>query len=397
MFGPYLDGNSYVVARMMGSKTLPDSVKCRHVLVSNDISNGGFADSVASAKIDSVKRAIESGANWGEMVNRYNPQTDGSRQNAGEMTFSSTQIQDAGFAPEFAKFILFDGRPGERKVVKTSFGYHYIEIQSFIKPTTHYKVGYLPREIVASQETDNAALNQANEFAAESKDHKAFESNYEKKWKAKGAIRNQAPNIASWSSEIPGLGLSRGFIRAIYDAELGEVLKPERVENNYVVAAVTEVLEEGTMPVEKARATVEPLLRNRKKAEVLQAKVGNVTTLEAAAAAWGGKPVEVADSLRMSGGPNTSIGFEPRVIGTAFNAANLGKVVNTAIPGMNGVFVVRVDQQSTTPVVAGDIQEQRKARTEQAKQALANQYSPNNPLSILRNAAEIKDERSKRY
>jgi len=365
--------------------------------VSNDISNGGFADSVASAKIDSVKRAIESGANWGEMVTKYNPQTDGSRQNAGEMTFSSTQIQDAGFAPEFAKFILFDGRPGERKVVKTSFGYHYIEIQSFIKPTIHYKVGYLPREIVACQETDNSALNQANEFAAESKDHKAFETNYEKKWKAKGAIRNQAPNIASWSSEIPGLGLSRGFIRAIYDAELGEVLKPERVENNYVVAAVTEVLEEGTMPVEKARASVEPLLRNRKKADVLQAKVGKVTTLEAAAAAWGGKAVEVADSLRMTGGPNTSLGFEPRVIGTAFNTANLGKVVNTAIPGMNGVFVVRVDQQSTTPVVAGDIQEQRKARTEQAKQALANQYSPNNPLSILRNAAEIKDERSKRY
>ncbi len=397
VYGPYLDGNSYVVARMMGSKILPDSVKCRHVLISNDIANGGFADSLAAAKIDSVKKAIEGGANWGEMVNKYNPQSDGSRQAAGEMTFSSTQIQDEGFAPEFAKFILFDGKPGERKVVKTSFGYHYIEIQSFIKPTTHYKVAYLPREIVASQETDNAALNQANEFAAESRDHKAFETNYEKKWKAKGLTRNQAPNIPSWSSEIPGLGLSRGFVRSIYEADLGEVLKPERIESNYVVAAVTEVLEEGTMSAEKARPSVEPMLRNRKKAAAIQAKIGAITTLEAAATALGGKTIEVGDSLRMTGTQNVAIGFEPRVLGVAFNPANQGKVVSTAIPGLAGVFVVRVDQQSTTPVLAGDIQEQRKARTEQAKQALSNQYSPNNPLSILRNAAEVKDYRSKRY
>ncbi len=397
VFGPYLDANSYVVARMMGSKILPDSVKCRHVLISTDIAGGGFTDSVASAKIDSVKRAIEGGANWAEMVNKYNPQSDGSRQAAGEMTFSSTQIQSEGFAPEFAKFILFDGKPGERKVVKTSFGYHYIEIQSFIKPTTHYKVAYLPREIVASQETDNLALNQANEFAAESRDHKAFESNYEKKWKSKGFVRNQAPNIASWTSEIPGIGLSRTLVRAIYEADLGEVLKPERVDNNYIVAAVTEVLEEGTASVEKARASVEPILRNQKKAAALQAKAGNITTLEAAATALGGKTIEVADSLRMIGVQNNAVGFEPRVIGAAFNPANQGKVVNTAIPGMNGVFVVRVDQQSTTPVVSGDLQAQRKAKTDQAKQSLTNQYSPNNPLSVLRNAAEIKDKRSIRY
>lgn len=397
VFGPYLDGNSYVVARMMGSKVLPDSVKCRHVLVSNDIASGGFADSVASAKIDSVKKAIEGGANWAEMVNKYNPTSDGSRQNAGVMTFSSTQIQDEGFAPEFAKFILFDGKPGERKVVKTSFGYHYIEVQSFIKPTVHYKVAYLPREIVASQETDNNALNQANEFAAESRDHKSFEANYEKKWKAKGAARNQAANITSWSSEIPGVGLSRSLVRAVYEADLGEVLKPERVENNYVVVAVTEVLEEGTMSVEKARASVEPLLRNFKKASILQSKIGKVSSLEAAALALGGKNIETADSLRMAGAPNSTLGFEPRVLGAAFNQANQGKVVDAAIPGMGGVFVVRVEQQTTTPVTAGDVQEQRKARTDQSKQALANQYSPNNPISVLRNAAEIKDYRSKRY
>jgi len=329
VFGPYLDGGSYVLARMMGSKILPDSVVCRHVLISNDIANGGFVDSVASSKIDSVKKAIEGGANWGEMVNKYNPVSDGSRQKAGEMTFSSTQIQDEGFAPEFAKFILFDGRPGERKVVKTSFGYHYIEIMSFIKPTTHYKVAYLPKEIVASEETENTAFAQATEFASESPDHKAFENNYEQRWKAKGVVRNQAANIVPWASEITGVGISRSLVRAVYDADLGEVLKPERVDNNYVVAAVTEVLKEGTMSVEKARAGVEPILRKKKKARLIKEKIGAVNTLEEAAAKLGGKAIEEADSLRISA-PSSTLGFEPRILGAAFNPANLGKVVKTA-------------------------------------------------------------------
>lgn len=397
VFGPYLDGGSYVLARMMGSKILPDSVMCRHVLVSNDIASGGFADSVASFKIDSVKKAIEGGANWGDMVNKYNPASDGSRQKAGEMTFSSTQIQDEGFAPEFAKFILFDGRPGERKVVKTSFGYHYIEIMSFIKPTIHYKVAYLPKEIVASEETENTAFSLATEFASESPDHKSFEKNYEKRWKAKGVLRNQAANIAPWTSEIPGVGISRSLVRAIYDADLGEVLKPERVDNNYLVVAVTEVLEEGTMSVEKARAGVEPVLRKKKKAILIKEKIGVINSLEEVAAKLGGKTIESADSLKISGQPSSTLGFEPRILGAAFNPANLGKVVKTALAGMSGVFVVRVDQQSTTPVSAGSVQDQRKILTEQAKQELTSQYSPNNPISILRNAAEIKDYRSKRY
>jgi peptidyl-prolyl cis-trans isomerase D len=313
------------------------------------------------------------------------------------MTFSSTQIQGENFAQEFGKFILFDGKPGERKIVKTSFGYHYIEIQQFINPTTHYKIAYLPREIIASQETDNNALNQANEFAAECRDQKSFEENYEKKWKGKGKVRNQAANIPAWSSEISGLGISRTFVRAIYDADLGEVLKPERIDNNYVVAAVSEVLEEGIQSPEKARAAVEPMLRNKKKAAIIQKKIGTPSTLEAAALALGGKTIETVDSLRISGAQMTGLGFEPRIQGAAFNPANQGKVINTPIAGMNGVYVVRVDQQSTTPVAAADIQELRKQKTEQAKQALANQYSPNNPISVLRNAAEIKDYRSECY
>lgn len=397
VYGPYLDGGSYLMAKMIGTKVLPDSVKCRHVLVSNNPQQGGVDDSIASRRIDSIRIAIQGGASWDSMVQKYNPQNDGSRQNKGEMTFSSTQIQDEGFAKEFAQFILFDGKVGERKVVKTSFGYHYIEIMSLMKPVTHYKIAYLPKEIIASQETDNAALNEANTFAGDSRDIKSFDANFEKTLKPKGVQKGIATDITPPSSDIRGLGVSRSFVRSIYEAKKGEVLKPERIGDNYAVAVITEVFEEGTTSTARARMTAEPVLRNKKKAQILIKKIGKVSTLEAAATALGGKTIEMADSVRINSALSSTLGYEPRVTGAAFNPANKGKVVSEAIEGMNGVYVVRVENISTTPVTDGDVNGQRLARYQQVKQNLTNQYSQNNPISILRNAATIKDKRSNRY
>jgi len=397
LYGPYLDGGSYVIAKMIGVRVLPDSIKCRHVLVSNNPQQGGVDDSTASRRIDSIKVAINGGANWDSMVQKYNPPSDGSRQNKGEMTFSSTQIQDVNFAKEFAQFILFDGKAGERKVVKTSFGYHYIEIMSAIKPSTHYKVAYLPKEIIASQETDNAALNEANAFAAESNSIKSFDDNYEKKLKAKGYQKGIATDIARSSSSIRGLeNASRSFVRDIYAADRGDVLKPERVDNSYVVAVVTEVLEEGTMSTARARMSgAEAEIRTKKKGELLKKKIGTVSTLEDANAKLGGnKTIQTLDSLRIGG---SALSYEPKVIGAAFNPSNKGKVVPEVLVGRQGVYVVKVEDQSTITLPAEDINAIRQTRYQQAKQGLSNQYSPNNPLSILRNAADIKDKRSERY
>ena len=175
----------------------------------------------------------------------------------------------------------------------------------------------------------------------------------------------------------------------MYDAKRGEVLKPERIGNDYVVAVVTEVIEEGLLSVEKARSQVEPLLRNRKKAETIKQKLGKITTLEAAAAAVN-KPVEIIDSIRMDNG-SRNLGYEPKVRGAAFNTANKGKVVTEPIEGVSGVYVIRVENISATASTEGSVADQRKSRYESGKQ------SGGNPVEALKNAASIKDKRSDRY
>jgi peptidyl-prolyl cis-trans isomerase D len=395
VYGPYLDGGNYTLAKMIEAKIFPDSVKCRHVLVSTDTKAGGFEDSIAAKKIDSIKNAINGGASWADMVQKYNPLSDGSRAKNGEMTFASSQIMEGmasgNFAKEFGQFVLFDGKPGEKKAVKTSFGWHYIEILSFIKPRLQYKVAYLKQEFVASQQTDADAQQAATNFAGDGRDQKSFDTAFEKTLKPKGLNKGIAANIKRRDAMVQGLGFSRNFVRNIYTAKLGETLKPERVGDNYVVAIVTEVLKEGTMPLAKARPSIEPILRNRKKAETLKQKAGKITTLEAVAAAWG-KPIETVDSLRMKTGSSIAkYSYEPRVNGAAFNPGNKGKVVPEALEGTNGVYAIRVEAVSATSAATGSVADQRKKMYDDSKQ------SGNNLIEALKKVATIKDKRAESY
>ena len=389
VFGPYLDNGSYMLAKMIDMKVMPDSVKCRHILLGTADRSGNplLPDSVAYAKADSVAKAIQRGANFDTLEARYT--TDqAAHADKGVMTFSSVTIQSEGFAKEFGDFIL-NNPPGTKKVVKTQFGWHYIEIMAHIKPEQAYKIAYLQQPVTPSAETDNMALEEANQFAADSRDEKGFDAAIEKTQKAKGRVKAFAPGIKPMDGQVPGIGFSRPFVRDIYDAKKGEVLKPVRVDDNYIVAVVTGVFEEGTKSAATARMEIEPILRNKKKAALLIQKIGKVSTLEAASAALGGKPIEAVDSVRVNS--TGSIGYEPRVSGATFNPANKGKVVPEALEGQNGVYVVRVESVGASAVTNGDIAQQRQAMYQQNKQESAN------PAEALKKAATIKDKRSTRY
>ncbi len=396
VFGPYEDGSSFVLAKMVDTKVLPDSVRCRHILIGTVNPQTGQAimdDSVAHKRADSIALAIKNGANFDTLETKFS--TDlAAHADKGVMTFSSVDIQGENFAKEFGQFILFDGKPGDKKVVKTSFGWHYIEILKFINPEPQYKVAYMAKEIVPSIETDNNANNLATQFAGNSRDLKSFEANYEKDLQPKGINKFTANNIDPNAYSINGItGTDRQFIRDIYDAKLGDVLEPERIGDQYIVAVLTEINEEGTQSPEQARLRVEPILRNRKKAEIFKQKLGPITTLEAAADKLKAT-IETIDSLRMQPGQTVSIsGHDPRVIGAAFNPANNGKVVPVPLAGIYGIYIERVDNVTATAVENADISARRQSLYQNALQMA--RFS--DPLVPLRNAAKIKDNRSKFY
>ena len=101
VFGPYLDKNSYVLAKYLGSKSFPDSVNARHILIATVNSQTGeplLEDSTAKNRADSILTAINGGANFSALALVYS--SDGSKDKGGDLGTFGYGIM----VPEFNKF-----------------------------------------------------------------------------------------------------------------------------------------------------------------------------------------------------------------------------------------------------------------------------------------------------
>ena len=400
IYGPYVDKDNVVLAKIIDQKEWPDTVKVRHILVATQEQGQPVReDSVAKKMIDSIQLAIKNGANFDTLCKKYTDDP-GSKDSGVINNITSGQMVTA-----FNDFIFNHG-VGEKGVVKSEFGYHYIEILSQKGKSPAYKIAYLAKPIEASDETERNAENAALHFAASSQDIKSFDANFDKDLKPTGKQKLIAPDINSHAFDIPGIGVSRKFIKDIFDTDAGDVLQPERVADNFVVAAVMKLKKPGTMSATDARPGVEPILRNKKKADVLKKRIGKITTLDAVASAMK-QQVQIADSIRFATGGKSPVSYEPKVVGAAFNPANKGKVVNEALEGRyGGLYVISVDNIMTTQVENADVNNQKQNLESQGRMRIlmSNQYSQfggygqqYDPAAVLRKAATIKDYRDRFY
>lgn len=388
VYGPYQDASNFVLAKKIDAKVMPDSAKVRHILISvaNAQNPAGLSDSAAKKRIDSIAGAIKGGASFDSLAKRFSDDP-GSKDKGGEYDY----FPQGQMVKPFNDF-AFEKPVGSLDVVKTDFGYHLIEVLGQKGEEMHYKIAYLGKEIVPSSETDNRAANAANQFAGDSRSLDAFNTNYDKGLRAKGYNRLLATDIRPNDFSVAGIGNSRSFVKAIFNADKGDVLEPQRVGDNYVVAVVTDIDKAGLASVAKARTAVEPILRNKKKAAQIISKLGKISTLQAAATT-SGQPVQVADSLSFNGARNAALGYELKVLGAAFNPANKGKVVPEALEGQAGVYVLQVNNVSAVAQGAADINTQRQMLEMQARQ----QAMYRSPLQALRKSAKIEDNRAKFY
>jgi peptidyl-prolyl cis-trans isomerase D len=381
VFGPYLDGGNYVIAKKIDEKMLPDSVRARHILVATiDLKSGQpiMEDSVAKKKIDSIQNLIDHGVNFDSLATKLSDDL-GSKAKGGDLGY----FTPGTMVKEFDNF-SFNGKKGEKKIVKSQFGYHYIEIMDQKGFEPKYEIAYLAKKIEASQETDQNASGAANQFAGESRNQKSFDQNIQKL----NLQKLLAPEIRPVDYSIPAIGASRQLVRWIYDASLGDVSEPYNVGDKYVVAMLTEINKSGTMSVSKARPLVEPILRNRKKAAIIMKKIASATSLESVASISFQK-VQQADSIGFNSPYIPNLGQESKVVGMAFDKQIQGKPMSAPIEGNGGVFVIKVLNLSAKP--SNSDPEQDRRNQQQIQQSIAQRQV----FEVLQKAANIKDNRGK--
>lgn len=377
--GPYEDAGSLVLAKKISSKIRPDSVNVRHILIGTVNPQNGTPirpDSIAKKRADSIYYVIKSGGDFGALAASFSDD-GGSKAKGGEYDFTSL---DVNLDKDFSDFV-FDRPKGTMEVVKTSFGYHVIEVlnQKSFEPA--YKVAYLSKRIEASQETDATASNAAIQFVSTSKDIKSFLATAAKK----NLNKENAENIKEMDFGAGSLS-SRAIVKWMFENKVGAVSEPFDLKDRYVVAVITNEFKEGVQPASVARVLVEPILKNRKKAEFVAKKAGSEKDLSKLAAMFGGTS-GTADSVRFNQPFVQNLGTESRVIGAAFSKKNLSST-SEAIDGQNGVFYIKVNGAGTLPSASVDLQGQKTSMESQIKQ-----FASYSTLESLKKSAKIVDNR----
>ncbi len=334
VYGPYVDGKNYTIAKVLGVKQWPDSASVRHILVATAGQNGQIVrdDSTAKKLIDSIKSAIAGGVSFDEMVQKYSDDA-GSKANGGKYEMFA-QAQMVGPFNDFS----FDNSVGAKGVVKTDFGYHYIEVLKQTPRSPAYKIAYLSKAILPSSETIGFASAAAAAFASASKDVKSFNEQAVK-------LNKQAfpaTGIKAMDYEIPGIGESRTLVRWIYEKDINAISEPIEVGDSYFVAVITGEDKVGLASVASVKPQIEGILRDQKKAIQIKQNFKGNTIEEIAASAK--TIVQPADSINFNYSMIPGIGNEPKLVGAAFNKSLLNKP-SAPIAGNAGVFVISVKSQ----------------------------------------------------
>ena len=386
VFGPYLDNGNYVLAKMLGTKQLPDSATARHILIAaNDLNTGQpiMADSMAKKLADSINTAVLGGADFNMLAMKYSADQSNKAKGGDLGTFGyGTMVS------EFNEF-CFTKAPGSKGVVKTDFGYHVIDLISQKDVKTAYKIAYVGREISASEATINKSSLEAIKASSE-KD----KASLEKFIGTNGLSLTSVPALVKENDyQLGALQDARSLIRWAFEAKVGDISEPFSIGDQFIVAVLDKIREEGVQDAETARSGCEAIIRNNKKAEQIRKKIGENATLEKAAAAYN-KTIQNAgadSTLTFSSQIINSVGLEPKIIGAAFNKSYQSKT-SPLIDGTTGVFVLKVNAIGNKPTPTPE------AMAQQAQSRLAAIRSQNSGwYEGLKKQAKIVDERFSQF
>ncbi len=329
VYGPYMNGKFYCLSKSLGKKS-GINARASHVLIGWEGSQAQNqkekrTKEQAKAKAEMIlAQAIANPSSF--MMAAFQNSEDSSAQQGGDLGYF-TQNQ---MVKPFNDFV-FNNPTGKIGMVETQFGYHIINITD---KQDGVRLATVARKIEASEKTADQLYATSTKFekAANEKDFDAV---------AKEMKLTVVPNIKFKALEegVGALGSQRQIVRWAFNNEtsVGDVKRFELANVGEVIAKLKKVNKKGLLSIDDAKIQVEPILRNKKKAELIIAKMKGAS-LEAIAAA-NKTTVMPAVDLTVENANIPNAGMEYKVVGTAFGQA--ANKTSAPIEGNSGVYVVR--------------------------------------------------------
>ncbi len=338
IYGPYINGKYYCLSKAMGRKA-GAKAKASHILISwegTKVPNKKEKRTKEQAKAKADMLLAQVQANPGSfMMLALTNSDDSSAQQGGDLGY----FGPGQMVKPFNDFV-FNNPVGKIGLVETEFGYHIINVtdkQDAIRLAT------VAQKIQPSEATSNETYTKATQFEMDANKNKDFAA------VAKSAKLTVNPAIkAKAMDEAFGTaGNQRQIIKWAYtkDTNVGDVKRFEIVNVGNIIARLKKINEKGLMSVEDAKPSVEGIIKNKKKAEKIMAKMKG-SSLDAIAKA-NATTVQNVPAASVENAVLPSVGAEPKVVGAAFGTA--ANKVSAPIEGNSGVFVVMTKTVTKAP------------------------------------------------
>lgn len=376
VYGPYKFGNYYCISKSFG-KRAGVNAKASHILISYEgtqVPNKREkrTKEQALAKAQAILAQVNANPDSFMML-AFSNSDDSSAQQGGDLGyFGPNQM-----VKPFNDFVF--GNPiGKVGLVETPFGFHIIRITD---KQDGVRLATVAQKVEPSEATSDKIFTQATQFEMD-----AASNDFAKLAKDMKLTIAPAVTVTGMQEQFASLGNQRAIVRWAFeeDSKVGSIKRFELANIGHVIARVKSIDNSGLVPVSQARAYVEPILKNKKKAELIKAKMTG-SSLEAIAKAAGAK-VEQAANLTMENPVLGLVGAEPKVVGTAFALA--ANKVSAPIEGVTGVYVVKNVSTVKAPALKNHAAYVAKLKQQTAGDA-------GRILPALKANATIEDNRSK--
>ncbi|WP_298148116.1 peptidylprolyl isomerase [Flavobacterium sp.] len=374
VYGPYMFNGYYAISKGMGRKAGANA-RASHILLAYKGAmraqpNVTRTKEEAAAKAAELLNEVKANPNNFMMLAMVNSD-DSSKQNGGDLGY----FEPGQMTTKFNDYV-FNNPVNSVGLVETEFGYHIIKVTD---KQDAVRLATIARKIEASEETNDKNFATASKIENDLKSKSIAEV-------AKTYKLTVAPvvKVQPMDEVVGALGNQRQIVRWAYDDgnEVGSFKKFDIPNVGNAIVSIKKYNEEGLMALDQARPMLEVKLKNKKKAELIKAKLKGANL--AAMAAANKTTVKVATDVTIEAGVLEGVGPEPRVIATAM-ALGANKL-SAPIEGVSGVYVVSAKAVTAAPAI-------KDFKDYVAKLQAQNGSAPGRILNALKDAAQIEDNR----
>ena len=355
--GPYLFSEGvYRVSKLADVQYRPDSVEARHMLIAADENKN--LDST-NALVESIKEEIESGKDFADLAQKYSIDKT-SAIKGGDLGW----FKEGAMVAEFNE-VCFTATKGDLTIVQSQFGVHLIQVTKKSRNVKKVKIAYIDRVVEPSSETYHEYYTQAARFAGVllNTDTTTFDDLVA----TENLVKRNEEKVSPSKQDISGLENSRGLIKWMRNANVGEVSEVFEFGNNYVVATLTKVNSEGDISLEDVSVEIEAKVRKQKKGKMIIDEINSETynTLAELASTMRSQVQQTTKASFLSS-QIQNLGNEPELVGLI--CASEKDKISQPIVGNNAVFVAKVLSKNEARTT-GDFTQQQVQISQALKQS----------------------------